>query len=203
MALKVLGVTSAAWCSRPMFSNIFSRNRVPMQRGEVMFFRSGALVLYFPVCGAHLWEAKMDHAETKSVPMQRGVRSVLRRSVPMQRGARFCAMALGDRWRPLGLIHFLGAHARVLPWTSQKHSKAFVLNGFERFLGDPFGPVHGYDCAKKRSHAAWRSFRIFAERSHAAWRSFCVLRNARHAAWHSFFLPPERSHAARRSFRNS
>ena len=121
------------WLSRPMFSNIFSRNRVPMQRGEVMFFRSGALVLYFPVCGAHLWEAKMDHAETKSVPMQRGVRSVLRRSVPMQRGARFCAMALGDRWRPLGLIHFLGAHARVLPWTSQKHSKAFVLNGFEHF----------------------------------------------------------------------
>ena len=116
-----------------VFQYIFSRNRVPMQRGEVMFFRSGALVLYFPICGAHLWEAKMDHAETKSVPMQRGVRSVLRRSVPMQRGARFCAMALGDRWRPLGLIHFLGAHARVLPWTSQKHSKAFVLNGFEHF----------------------------------------------------------------------
>ena len=104
-----------------------------MQRGEVMFFRSGALVLYFPVCGAHLWEAKMDHAETKSVPMQRAVRSVLRRSVPMQRDARFCAMALGDPWRPLGLIHFLGAHARVLPWTSQKPSKAFVLNGFELF----------------------------------------------------------------------
>ena len=100
-----------AFLSRHMFSNIFSRNRVPMQRGEVMFFRFGALVLYFPVCGAHLWEAKMDHAETKSVPMQRGVRSVLRRSVPMQRGARFCAMALGDRWRPLGLIHFLGVHA--------------------------------------------------------------------------------------------
>ena len=121
----------------------------------------------------------------------------------MQRGARFCAMALGDRWRPLGLIHFLGAHARVLPWTSQKHSKAFVLNGFEHFWGDPFRPVHGYGCAKKRSHAAWRSFRIFAERSHAAWRSFCILRNACHAAWRSFFLPPERSHAARRSFRNS
>ena len=64
-------------------------------------------------------------------PMQRGVRSS--RGIPMQRGARFCAMALGDRWRPLGLIHFLGAHAWVLPWTSQKHSKAFILNGFDHF----------------------------------------------------------------------
>ena len=77
------------WLSRLMFSNTFSRNRVPMQRGEVMFFRSGALVLYFPVCGAHLWEAKMDHAETKSVPMQRGARFPFSGSVPMQRGDRF------------------------------------------------------------------------------------------------------------------
>ena len=75
-----------------------------MQRGEVMFFRSGALVLCFPVCGAHLWEEKMDHAETKSVPMQRGVRSVLRRSVPMQRGARFLIFDVhlgGPTWTEL------------------------------------------------------------------------------------------------------
>ena len=32
---------------------------------------------------------QLDHESTKSVPMQRGTRSVFCRSVPMQRGARF------------------------------------------------------------------------------------------------------------------
>ena len=43
--------------------------------------------------GAMAWGAlggtQLDHENTKSVPMQRGARSVLCRSVPMQRGARF------------------------------------------------------------------------------------------------------------------
>ena len=32
---------------------------------------------------------QLDHENTKSVPMQRGARSVFCRSVPMQRGTRF------------------------------------------------------------------------------------------------------------------
>ncbi len=43
--------------------------------------------------GAIAWGAlggtQLDHENTKSVPMQRGARSVFCRSVPMQRGARF------------------------------------------------------------------------------------------------------------------
>ena len=43
--------------------------------------------------GALAWGAlggtQLDHKSTKSIPMQRGARSVFCRSVPMQRGARF------------------------------------------------------------------------------------------------------------------
>ena len=70
MALKVLDVTSAPVRSRVMFSSmwgfiVFSvlhlwRSRAlfssnpwpPVVFLEVVFFRFGALVLYFPVCGA-------------------------------------------------------------------------------------------------------------------------------------------------------
>ena len=49
--------------------------------------------------GAIAWGAlggtQLDHENTKSVPMQRGARSVFCRSVPMQRGARF--LIFGDR----------------------------------------------------------------------------------------------------------
>ena len=63
VALKVLGVSSAAWCSRPMFSNIFGfvvfivlhlwRYRALFSDSlwpsvpflEVLFLRLGALVL--------------------------------------------------------------------------------------------------------------------------------------------------------------
>ena len=38
---------------------------------------------------------QLDHENTKSVPMQRGARSVFCRSVPMQRGARF--LIFGER----------------------------------------------------------------------------------------------------------
>ena len=43
--------------------------------------------------GAIAWGAlggtQLDHKSTKSIPRQRGARSVFCRSVPMQRGARF------------------------------------------------------------------------------------------------------------------
>ena len=43
--------------------------------------------------GAIAWGAlggtQLDHESTKSVPMQRGARSVFCRNIPMQRGARF------------------------------------------------------------------------------------------------------------------
>ena len=43
--------------------------------------------------GANAWGAlggtQLDHKSTKSIPMQRGARSVFCRSVLMQRGARF------------------------------------------------------------------------------------------------------------------
>ena len=66
-----------------------------------------------------------------------------------------------------------------------------VLGG--SFWGDP-----SRACWQKwGSHAACRSFCVFAERSHAAWRSFRVLRNASHAAWRSFSGLRGRSHAAR------
>ena len=49
--------------------------------------------------GAIAWGAlggtQLDHENTKSVPMQRGARSVFCRSVPMQRGARF--LIFGER----------------------------------------------------------------------------------------------------------
>ena len=49
--------------------------------------------------GAIAWGAlggtQLDHENTKSVPMQRGARSVFCRSVPIQRGARF--LIFGDR----------------------------------------------------------------------------------------------------------
>ena len=49
--------------------------------------------------GAIAWGAlggtQLDHENTKSIPMQRGARSVLRGSVPMQRGAHF--LILGYR----------------------------------------------------------------------------------------------------------
>ena len=50
--------------------------------------------------GANAWGAlggtQLDHKSTKSVPMQRGTRSVFCRSIPMQRGARF--LILGERF---------------------------------------------------------------------------------------------------------
>ena len=59
--------------------------------------------------GAIAWGAlggtQLDHENTKSVPMQRGARSVLRRSVPMQRGARFLILGLpfdGPTWTQPG-----------------------------------------------------------------------------------------------------
>ena len=72
VALKVLGATSAAALSQPMFSNIIRfavffvlhvwRSRALFSDSpwpsvpflEIVFFRFGALVLYFPVCGALL-----------------------------------------------------------------------------------------------------------------------------------------------------
>ena len=49
--------------------------------------------------GAIAWGAlggtQLDHENRKSVPMQRGARSVFCRSVPMQRGARF--LIFGER----------------------------------------------------------------------------------------------------------
>ena len=55
--------------------------------------------------GAIAWGAlggtQLDHESTKSVPMQRGARSVFCRSVPMQRGARFSILGLpfdGPTW---------------------------------------------------------------------------------------------------------
>ena len=49
--------------------------------------------------GAIAWGAlggtQLDHKSTKSIPMQRGARSVFCRSVPMQRGARF--LSFGER----------------------------------------------------------------------------------------------------------
>ena len=49
--------------------------------------------------GAIVWGAlggtQLDHESTKSVPMQRGARSVFCWSVPMQRGARL--LIFGDR----------------------------------------------------------------------------------------------------------
>ena len=49
--------------------------------------------------GAIAWEAlggtQLDHESTKSVPMQRGARSVFCRSVPMQRGT--CFLFFDDR----------------------------------------------------------------------------------------------------------
>ena len=56
--------------------------------------------------GAIAWGAlggtQLDHENTKSVPMQRGTRSVLHRSFPMQRGARFRFLDVpleGPTWR--------------------------------------------------------------------------------------------------------
>ena len=45
--------------------------------------------MVWAIFGGPDWGPQLDHKKTKSVPMQRGVRSVLRRSVLMQRGARF------------------------------------------------------------------------------------------------------------------
>ena len=39
--------------------------------------------------GGSFREALLDHADEKSVPMQRGARFPFLRSAPMQRGARF------------------------------------------------------------------------------------------------------------------
>ena len=49
--------------------------------------------------GAIAWGAlggtQLDHKSTKSIPMQRGARSIFCRSIPMQRGARF--LIFGER----------------------------------------------------------------------------------------------------------
>ena len=59
--------------------------------------------------GAIAWGAlggtQLDHENTKSVPMQRGARSIFCRSVPMQRGARFLIFDVhlgGARWAESG-----------------------------------------------------------------------------------------------------
>ena len=53
--------------------------------------------------------------------------------------------------------------------SAKKHLKIMVWGIFGgAFWGGPSGPCR----RKKRSHAAWRSFRFSPELSHAAWRSF-------------------------------
>ena len=64
------------------------------------------------------------------------------------------------------------------PGDAQKRLKQMV---FEVSGGSSWGHTSGLSEHKTRSHAAWRSFGVFAERSHAAWRSFCVLRKRSHA----------------------
>ena len=45
--------------------------------------------MFLAIAWGALRGTQLDHENTKSVPMQRGARSVFCRSVPMQRGARF------------------------------------------------------------------------------------------------------------------
>ena len=85
---------------------------------------------------------------------------------------------------------------------------------FSSMRRSPLGGKNGPCGDEKRSHAAWRSFRLAQERSHAAWRSFL-----RHGSVRSgpvdglrfrkqafpcsvalVFLKKLRSHAAWRSF---
>ena len=109
----------------------------------------------------------LEHEYSKSVPMQRGTRFILRRSVPMQRGTRFafCEMRAmqrgahffcrrsvpmqhGDRFGfwgvPLG--GQLEPSKPILPptpWVSQrarqKHQKHLKINGLGRFFGIALG----------------------------------------------------------------
>ena len=51
--------------------------------------------MFAEIAWGALGGTQLDHKSTKSVPMQRGARSVFCRSVPMQRGARF--LIFGDR----------------------------------------------------------------------------------------------------------
>ena len=68
------------------------------------------------------------------------------------------------------------------------------------FRGSHFGRLT-VDCfTKMRSHAVWRSLRVFAERSRAVWCSFCVFAERSHAAWRPFRVSRNASHAAWRSF---
>ena len=46
------------------------------------------------IWGDLLGGTQLDPKNAKSIPMQRGARSVFRRSVPMQRGARFLILGL-------------------------------------------------------------------------------------------------------------
>ena len=55
----------------------------PFRRSGALFFDVGAF------WGTPCWRSMQDQKYSKSVPMQRGARSFLRRSVPMQRGTRF------------------------------------------------------------------------------------------------------------------
>ena len=54
--------------------------------------------------GAIAWGAlggtQLDHKSTKSIPMQRGARSVFCRSVLMQRGARFLILSVCSMVQP-------------------------------------------------------------------------------------------------------
>ena len=91
--------------------------------------------------GAIAWGAlggtQLDHESTKSVPMQRGARSVFCRSVPMQRGTRF--LFCGDRsmvqhglsegvkdiYKTIAILHILNMKAspRAATKTSPKNKR--------------------------------------------------------------------------------
>ena len=81
--------------------------------------------------GDLLGGTQLDHEITKSVPMQRGARSVLRRSVPMQCGARF--------------FLFCGYRSMVqhgLNEGGQKHIYIYITNAillFFKMKGTPGG----------------------------------------------------------------
>ena len=86
---------------------------------------------------------QLDHESTKSVPMQRGARSVFCRSVPMQRGARF--LIFGDRsmvqhgvdegvkniYKPNVILHIFNLSAcRERPTSGSRRTK-FAQKQFE------------------------------------------------------------------------
>ena len=71
-----------------------------------------------------------------------------------------------SRGRP---FHVFKLYFSVL---AKKRPKPFIFP-VGSVLGKPIlGTMPGREIFKKRSHAAWRSFRFLPKRSHAAWRSF-------------------------------